>query len=76
MQGFYKYDDTEQIWFYGPNSIHFPDGTSLLKENKDEYIYPVNGWTWYDTEPDGYISQDINIQTPLTQEDIINNMIK
>jgi hypothetical protein len=29
---------------YGP-------GYELLRENKDTYSYPVEGWSWYDNSP-------------------------
>jgi hypothetical protein len=28
---------------------------TLLKEDKDTYIYPVDGWTWYDEAPQPYL---------------------
>ena len=28
---------------------------SLLKEQKDTYTYPTDGWSWYDDEPEGFI---------------------
>lgn len=44
--GFYKY---EEILLHGPNAVHGPD-FSLLKEEKDNYSYPVEGWYWFDSE--------------------------
>jgi hypothetical protein len=29
---------------YGP-------GYELLRENKDQYQYPIEGWTWYNESP-------------------------
>lgn len=31
---------------YAPNAVYGP-GFSLLKEDKDTYVYPVQGWTWF-----------------------------
>lgn len=52
--GFYKYD--EEQWFYAPNAVYAPTYT-LLKELKDTYKYPIDGWNWYDEQPLEYISQ-------------------
>jgi hypothetical protein len=46
--GFYKLED--ENWLYAPNFVQAPDYT-LLKEEKDTYEYPVDGWTWYDEQP-------------------------
>lgn len=35
--------------FEGPNAVYAPTFT-LLKEDKDTYTYPVEGWIWFDTE--------------------------
>ena len=51
-EGFYKEENGE--WFYGPNFIKAPT-YELYKENKDEYVYPNNGWTWYNEAPQAYI---------------------
>lgn len=50
--GFYKQDGTE--WFYAPNFV-YNKTFELLKESKDQYNYPVDGWTWYDEAPQGFI---------------------
>jgi hypothetical protein len=47
--GFYKYD--EEQWFYAPNAVYAPTYT-LLRELKDTYMYPANGWIWYDEAPE------------------------
>ena len=48
--GFYKWDEINNEWFWGPNAIYAPTFT-LLKELKDTYEYPIEGWTWYDEKP-------------------------
>lgn len=49
MEGFYKLEE-DGSWSYAPNFVYGPD-FELLKELKDTYTYPVNGWTWYDEQP-------------------------
>lgn len=44
---FYKIDDG--VLLEGPNFVYGPTFT-LLKEDKDTYTYPVDGWIWFDTE--------------------------
>ena len=46
--GFYKLEDDN--WLYAPNFVYGPNYT-LLRENKDSYTYPVEGWEWYDESP-------------------------
>jgi hypothetical protein len=52
-QGFYKLSE-DLSWEYAPNYVYSQDYT-LLKELKDTYEYPVDGWTWYEKTPDEYI---------------------
>ena len=59
--GFYN-----EEFLYAPNSVFFPDGTSVVKENKLTYTYPVNGWTWFDSIEDAYAAQG---KTPPVKED-------
>jgi hypothetical protein len=33
---------------YASNAVYAP-GFTLLASEKDTYVYPVNGWTWYDS---------------------------
>ena len=46
--GFYKFEDNH--WLYAPNFVYAPD-FALVKELKDTYTYPIEGWTWYDEQP-------------------------
>ena len=47
--GFYKNENSGLL--YAPNFVYGPYQTfSLLKENKDHYTYPVEGWYWFDSE--------------------------
>ena len=44
--GFYKLDGE---LLYGPNFVYAPAFT-LLRELKDTYEYPQDGWIWADSE--------------------------
>lgn len=46
-QGFYKKQNEELL--YGPNIIE-GNGYVLLVQDKDLYEYPVDGWSWFDSE--------------------------
>lgn len=54
--GFYRQNE-DLTWEYAPNFVYAPDYT-LLKEEKDTYDYPVDGWTWYDEQP--YTIEELN----------------
>lgn len=45
--GFYKLDGSDLL--HGPNYV-LAGSYNLYKENKDNYIYPVGDWYWFDTE--------------------------
>ena len=52
--GFYKVDPSG-IVIYGPNYVFGPyDQYKLLREEKDAYTYPIDGWYWFDTEQEAY----------------------
>ena len=53
--GFYKFDEQQQTWFFGPNKVINTDYT-LERELKDTYTYPVDGWNWYDSAPEAYLN--------------------
>jgi hypothetical protein len=44
--GFYKIQNDELL--SAPESVHAPDYT-LIAETKDEHVYPVDGWHWFDS---------------------------
>jgi hypothetical protein len=46
--GFYK--EVNGVWLYAPNFVAAPTYT-LLREEKDSYNYPVDGWVWYNEQP-------------------------
>jgi|688.fasta_scaffold1215022_2 hypothetical protein len=45
--GFYKLDNTDLL--HGPNYV-LSGNYNLYAENKNEYIYPISGWYWFDAE--------------------------
>jgi hypothetical protein len=47
--GFYKKDE-QGNWLHAVNAVYTKDYT-LLRELKDTYTYPVDGWAWYDEQP-------------------------
>jgi hypothetical protein len=49
--GFYKYES--EILSYGPNFV-LDKNFELRSESKDDYIYPIDGWYWFDTMEDAY----------------------
>lgn len=52
--GFYKYDEEQQEWYYGPNKV-ININYELIRELKDTYMYPVDGWSWYDQSPNEFV---------------------
>ena len=46
--GFYKLD-VESGFMFAPNFVYGPKVT-LVRKDKDLYIYPIEGWKWFDTE--------------------------
>jgi hypothetical protein len=49
---------------HAPNRVTAPSFT-LVKEDKDTYTYPKDGWSWYNTLEDACeaMSLDINMYT-------------
>lgn len=45
-EGFYKQQEGELL--HGPNYVE-GNGFVLLKDQKDEYQYPIDGWYWFDS---------------------------
>ena len=50
--GFYK--ETEDGWFHAPHFVEAPDYI-LISDNKDEYVYPIDEWVWYDEAPKEFV---------------------
>jgi len=45
--GFYKKENDTIL--YAPNIVE-GDGYVLISQDKDTYEYPIDGWTWFDSE--------------------------
>lgn len=56
MEGFYKLNEENKTFIFAPNRV--ASKTFILnKEEKDTYIYPVEGWVWLDSTPEGYTTE-------------------
>jgi len=67
--GFYKLNEIGE-WEFAPNFVYAPTYT-LLKEDKDTYTYPVDGWTWYDLAPQAYLKELQILKTNNNEEDAL-----
>lgn len=47
--GFYRKVE-DGSWMCAENFVYGPD-FELLRELKDTYTYPIEGWSWYDQKP-------------------------
>lgn len=50
--GFYKFENDELL--YAPNFIE-SFSYQLNREYKNDYVFPIHGWYWFDTEHDAKI---------------------
>jgi len=48
MEGFYKYENNE--WLFAPEKV-INNKYELIASKKDSYEYPVDGWSWYASDP-------------------------
>jgi hypothetical protein len=46
--GFYNFDSNNVNLLYAPNAV-YNKNFELLKDNHNEYDYPINNWYWFDT---------------------------
>ena len=67
--GFYKREGEATILFYAPNSVYMPSGISLLKDNKNTYQYPVEGWSWFEAIEDAYSFHNLEIPKEVEKKD-------
>lgn len=52
--GFYKLDSSNTV-MCGQHFIYGPQNSfELYREQKDIYIYPIDGWYWFDSEELAY----------------------
>ena len=49
--GFYKWDNEQNEWLFAPNKVINIDYV-LERELYNTYTYPVDGWYWYDSQPE------------------------
>lgn len=52
MEGFYKLDINRLL--YAKNRVNGKNYT-LDIQNKDNYVYPINGWYWFDSEEEANV---------------------
>jgi len=45
--GFYRFSDSTLDW--APTSVHMPNAEPLLASEKNSYVYPYHGWSWFDS---------------------------
>lgn len=50
--GFYKIIEDELV--YAPNFV-YSKNYELLKENKDNYELPIDGWNWFETREEAVL---------------------
>ena len=55
--GFYKLESGNLL--YATQSVRCLEYT-LLREEKDTYTYPIDGWYWFDSEEQAKIFFNIN----------------
>jgi len=55
---FYKNDNGQLL--EAPNFVYSKDYT-LLKEEKDTYTYPIDGWKWFNTEEEARLEYNISV---------------
>jgi hypothetical protein len=58
-QGFYKKQNEELL--YAPNIVA-GSGYVLLKQDKDAYQYPVDGWSWFESEEEARLFFETSIE--------------
>lgn len=68
--GFYKPEG--ETFFYAPNYVYAPTYT-LVKEAKEQYVYPNNGWVWCDSIEEAIDILNISLPEFTSMEDYWNN---
>lgn len=63
--GFYKKDN--QLLLYAPLAVQHKDYV-LLASKRNEYEYPIHGWTWYDSEAAAYAAEGLEVPLNSTSE--------
>ena len=57
--GFYKLDGD---LFYGPNFV-LNANYELRRETHDQHTYPIDGWSWFDSEEEARLFLDLPAPT-------------
>jgi hypothetical protein len=60
--GFYK--KTGNKLSFAPTAVHFPGGSSISVVNHGEHTYPVEGWTYYESEDEAYAAEGLPLPEP------------
>lgn len=55
--GFYRKENDALL--YAPNIVE-GDGYVLIAQDKDTYEYPIDGWTWFDSEEEAESNEEID----------------
>lgn len=50
----------QQGWAKGLRVI-LPDNTEMNESNRNDWTYPVNGWTWHDEPPQEYLDWEASL---------------
>ena len=56
--GFYKANEEKNALYYGQNGV-YNSSYSLVRESKETYSYPVDGWTWYDSKEQALTAEGV-----------------
>jgi len=69
-EGFYKNDNGQ---LFCGSSVYSTNYT-LFSDNKDSYVYPIDGWYWFDTleEACNYFQLDIKKYTESEEGTLLN----
>lgn len=71
MEGFYKNEDGSLL--YAPNFVNSPT-VILIKEEKDNYVYPIEGWYWFDSKQNAIQTLGIIETTNVSENPNITEM--
>ena len=60
MSGFYKLENETVL--HGPNFV-LNANYELRKETKDNHVYPIDGWYWFNTDKEAYSFFGVELPT-------------
>lgn len=66
--GFYKKDPATEELLYGRFYVLNTE-YELWREQKDTYTYPVDGWSWYDSEEEARTVLNVPVVLPPEPEE-------